>query len=71
MVVDDSGFKWCIFSCSAPRGGHTVEQSLRDGYTGTFAQALRLLVSLAMVGIARHGGRKRPELLGMQIISYS
>ena len=50
---------------------HTVEQSLRDGYTGTFAQALRLLVSLAMVGIARHGGRKRPELLGMQIISYS
>lgn len=35
------------------------------------AQAFRLLVSLTVAGMARGGGRKGPESLGMQMISYS
>ena len=43
MAVDGSGFKWCMFSCSGPKGGHIVEQSLRDGFTGMLLKFLDYL----------------------------
>lgn len=49
-----------------------LEQSIRDGFASTLFKVLGYLSHYsAVVGIARGTGRKKPELLGMQIISYS